>query len=922
MPDRPTSTAGEQPAAPLGRPPRRARPCSCCTAGPARTRGPARGSRSAGPSWRRPDQGPRRRRRAADRGPAPRASGRGAGGVARRGRGGAAVTWPATSCATTGSGSPSSTSGLAPAADDLASIVSDDPAAAAAVAVVAGVRARLEQRVAAAARPRARRRRDGHVDADGSRRPRRSVVGPAVAVRHAAGSGARTSTRRHRPGRHRRRRRRRHRRPRRVPGALRGRRVAMRTFFTELGGRRRRRADDGARHRRRTRRGGAGAGRCRAGATRRGERRAGLPAAFAAAMVARFADAADGRPAQPGRRPGVPVRRHRRSARDFLVATTRALVDAELAAAGDEPRATEPLLWPGHGPDPRVDPLPCARRRDDGRLDARSCSAASTRCTPCSRRSATTATPAARCSPTSGSPRTCSGNASLQLDGDAPPAPPRPRRPPPVRTWSPAPTPAARCTPGSSPRRSSTTSAARHADVLLGVLRQRRRQPVGRHDPRPAPARRAATAVLGTRSGCDEPRGDLVESQRRDPRRRHHARGACSTSDALDVVTDLAVDTHRGRGDRCGPRSTSTSRPRPPSASGASPPASAAGRDPNSFLREAMRTPPAWRPTSSPTPVTGPRPRACGDDVIGPWIDLGSLSIGARQPQFQRARRLGRAAPAPVIGELLGPAADVATSTASPTTRPARRRSAEANAEAATDQLLYVWYREAYRQGVIVARPPGRRRWSAASSSAWEDVRSSSPPSVRQRRRCNRLEETTGPGGVNLDGNGAPRRDQGRAAARSTRSWTECQAGVRTRRPAPGPRSRPGRAATPAGAAGDAAQRLGRQAGQAHRPAGVPAHLQPDQLLAHVLRRPVRRLVAEAEVGAVHLDLAPAQERQLGDRDLAARRLAAAPVPARPGAAHAARGARSSAGRRRPARRPGGRHRPRSRRRGRRRRPA
>ena len=61
-------------------------------------------------------------------------------------------------------------------------------------------------------------------------------------------------------------------------------------------------------------------------------------------------------------------------------------------------------------------------------------------------------------------------------------------------------------------------------------------------------------------------------------------------------------------------------------------------------------------------------------------------------------------------------------------------------------------------------------------------------------------------------------------------------------------------------------ERGGRQPGQAHRPAGGPAHLLAGELPAHVAGGPV--VVRErrpAEVGVVDLDLPPAVEGELGD---------------------------------------------------------
>ena len=71
----------------------------------------------------------------------------------------------------------------------------------------------------------------------------------------------------------------------------------------------------------------------------------------------------------------------------------------------------------------------------------------------------------------------------------------------------------------------------------------------------------------------------------------------------------------------------------------------------------------------------------------------------------------------------------------------------------------------------------------------------------------------------------------------------------------------------------------------------------------------------------MHLDLPPAQERQVGDRDLAARRSRLRPSQRTCAGPRLLQPPDRARGRRRPARRPGGPRRPRSRRRARRRRP-
>ena len=175
------------------------------------------------------------------------------------------------------------------------------------------------------------------------------------------------------------------------------------------------------------------------------------------------------------------------------------------------------------------------------------------------------------------------------------------------------------------------------------------------------------------------------------------------------------------------------------------------GRDPNLFLAEAMQD--AARLEAHVIAHAGHRAEERGrsvDGLIGAWIGLATLSIGGANTQYRSRGGLSARFSAPVIGELLGPAADVAT-TLFATYEEHAARSAEANAEAATDQLVYRWCAEAYRQGVIVPDLPAGAVVGGELVD-WETFLRL-PPSIRQQT-LNHLEETTGPGGVNLDGNG------------------------------------------------------------------------------------------------------------------------------------------------------------------------
>jgi hypothetical protein len=174
-----------------------------------------------------------------------------------------------------------------------------------------------------------------------------------------------------------------------------------------------------------------------------------------------------------------------------------------------------------------------------------------------------------------------------------------------------------------------------------------------------------------------------------------------------------------------------------------------AGRDPNLFLAEVMQD--AARLEAYVIAHAGHRAEERGrsvDAVIGAWIGLASLSIGNANSQYRAHGGPGARFSAPVIGELLGPAADIATGLFA-THQAGAARAAEANAEAATDQLLYLWYREAYRQGVIVPDLPAGAVVGGQLVD-WETFLELAP-SVRQET-INHLEETTGAAGVNLDG--------------------------------------------------------------------------------------------------------------------------------------------------------------------------
>ena len=340
------------------------------------------------------------------------------------------------------------------------------------------------------------------------------------------------------------------------------------------------------------------------------------------------------------------------------------------------------------------------------------------------------------------------------------------------------------------------------------------------------------------------------------------------------------------------------------------PVASAAGEGPSGTCRRRPRgdvsEPPGSRPSSSPVPVTKRNP-------TGPTRDGTSRSSSTRRPRSVRSPRPGLTVRISASSSTAGDALKAhwpmneAAAEREPTNRPGPRPAAD----------VRVVPRALRGQGDH-ARPPGAAL-ATTRARPWDEF--------RQLRRADGRAVQTGwrrPRGAGIERRQGPvRRDRVGPAAHLRRArlsvrlclkhHTRCRQGSR-----PSIDVRPSSQASRRAAAREGRRR---QAGQAHRPAGVPAHLHPAQLLAHVLGRPVRRLVAEPEVDAVDLDLPPAHERQVGDRDLAPGRLPAAAVPARRAPTTLLEPLRSCVGRRRPARRPAGRSRPRSRRRGRRRRP-
>jgi hypothetical protein len=81
----------------------------------------------------------------------------------------------------------------------------------------------------------------------------------------------------------------------------------------------------------------------------------------------------------------------------------------------------------------------------------------------------------------------------------------------------------------------------------------------------------------------------------------------------------------------------------------------------------------------------------------------------------------------------------------------AAERQATEQAEAAADQLTYVWHRQLYSQGVVTPDLPDPAL-AGDELVGWEEF-GRLDAALRQLVR-NRLEETTGAGGANIDGNG------------------------------------------------------------------------------------------------------------------------------------------------------------------------
>ena len=459
-------------------------------------------------------------------------------------------------------------------------------------------------------------------------------------------------------------------------------------------------------------------------------------------MVGRFADAAtDGR-----RNPAAAMAYlfdDRTYGTDFLVATTRTLVERELDEAADEPELGA-LLWPG-----TMGLIPGSilnRELDDGD-DGNWSSELLRGNDPMYALLETIATNGDAGRTLFSDPRVAGylfEHRQFQLDG--------------LRSLA-----------------AAAENAAAGPDVVVGahpdtlaaaaIVASAFVNHVGRRDPdllwefyaNDAVSRSAAT-ILGQHlfavhnavlvpERLDEPRGDLVEIADQTRGDGTIASGALFDEEALDVITGLAVDTTDGVATM---RAALDLHQETQATLGVGRIANGEIADVNSFLREAVAD--AARLEAFIVAHAGHRAESNGraaDDVIGLWIDLGSLSIGAGNRQFQRDGGSTGRLTAPVIGEFLGPAADVARALFMNHETAAERQATE-QAEAAADQLTYVWHRQLYGQGVVTPDLPDPAL-AGDELVGWEEF-GQLDAALRQLVR-NRLEETTGAGGVNIDGN-------------------------------------------------------------------------------------------------------------------------------------------------------------------------
>ncbi len=197
---------------------------------------------------------------------------------------------------------------------------------------------------------------------------------------------------------------------------------------------------------------------------------------------------------------------------------------------------------------------------------------------------------------------------------------------------------------------------------------------------------------------------------------------------ALDAVTDLAVRHAEGLTTMRGALDVFQQQE---AAATAAVLATVTVVDPSGFLERAMVD--AARLEAHFIEHAGHQAETIGrskDDVLRFWIDFASFSIG------EGLDRVPPRGGVPVLGELLGPAADIAKELFADHEAGAER-DAEADAEVAADRLLYVWYMELYAAGVVTPDlpPAALDGGQLVSWSEFHELSSADQATVRNRMR-------------------------------------------------------------------------------------------------------------------------------------------------------------------------------------------
>ena len=209
--------------------------------------------------------------------------------------------------------------------------------------------------------------------------------------------------------------------------------------------------------------------------------------------------------------------------------------------------------------------------------------------------------------------------------------------------------------------------------------------------------------------------------------------GAFFDAAALDVVTTLAAGSVVGTATL---RAATDVHQRQQAAAGSERIANGEITDPDRFLREALAD--AARLEAHIVGHVGRRAEAMGrsrDEAIRFWTDAASGAVDTL--------------PVDGLDVVLDPAAE-ALADGFADHEAAAARDAEADADAAADRLTYEWYRELYRQDLVVpARRDFPRRLSSTGSCCRGRSSSSSSAPDRQALR-HAMDVTTGV--VNIDG--------------------------------------------------------------------------------------------------------------------------------------------------------------------------